>query len=279
MSAANPWPELHQPLVVVAFSGWSDAADSATETIEHLALCAQARDVLEIDLQDFMDFQDNRPHTILDEDGTRHIEWPTARIRVGRIRDADIVLVDSDEPNLRWRVFAQDLAGHILDIKPSCVLFLGALLADVPHTRTLPVTGTTTDPVISARCEMGPNTYEGPTGLLGVLAVECISKGLTVTSLWATVPHYLSHSPCPPAVLGLLNAIEDVAQIALPQGDYAEQTRAWQRRCDELAEDDEDLRGYITALEEQHDAHESPEATGEAIAREFERYLRRRGEN
>ena len=264
--------------MIVAFSGWSDAADSATEALEHIALCSDAQDVLEIDLQDFIDFQENRPHTVLDEDGVRHIEWPTTRIRVGRLRDVDVVVIDSDEPSLRWRVFAQDLTDHIERLTPRAVLFLGALLADVPHTRTLPVTGTTTDAAVAERCDMGPNSYEGPTGLLGVLAVECVNRGLPVTTLWATVPHYLSHSPCPPAVLGLLNVVEDVAQVSLPQGDYAEQTRAWQRRCDELAADDEDLRGYITALEEQHDAQESPEATGDAIAREFERYLRRRGE-
>jgi len=270
------WPPLKEPIVITAFSGWSDASDCATETLEHIALCANAHDVLEIDLQDFIDFQANRPHTVLDADGVRRIEWPTARIRVGKVREEDIVLIDSDEPNMRWKVFAEDLAMHIESVRPKGLILLGALLADVPHTRPLPVSGSTTDDAIAERCDLGPNTYEGPTGMLGVLAVECAHRALPVTSLWATVPHYLSHSPCPPAVLGLINAIEDIVQVALPQGDYADQSRAWQRRCDELAEDDEDLRGYITALEEQHDAQESPDATGEAIAREFERYLRRR---
>ena len=276
MTDEGRWPNVQLPIVLIAFSGWSDAADAATEALDHIALSSHARDVLEIDLEDFMDFQASRPHTVLDDSGVRHIEWPTIRVRHGRVGESDIVLIDADEPNLRWRTLASDLAAQVAALQPRAVVFLGALLADVPHSRPTPVTCTSVDPEVQARCDIAPSTYEGPTGIVGVLSVTCAELGLPVTSLWAAVPHYVAQSPCPPAVLGLLSAVEEVVSMSLPQGDYPDQSRAWVRRCDELAADDEDLRTYIEALQEQYDAEELPQTTGEAIAREFERYLRRR---
>lgn len=278
MTGDGRWPVVDNPIVLLAFSGWSDAADAATETLDHIALSVQARDCLEIDLEDYMDFQASRPHTLFDESGARRIEWPTIRVRQGRLAERDVVLIDADEPNLRWRTLATELVAHITAMSPSAVIFLGALLADVPHTRPTPVTTTSVDAKVKERCEISPSTYEGPTGIVGVLSVTCVDAGLPVTSLWAAVPHYVAQSPCPPAVLALIRCFEDVTQMSLPQGDYSDQSRAWVRRCDELAQDDADLAAYVEALQEQYDEQELPQNTGDAIAREFERYLRRRAE-
>lgn len=277
MTAAAPWPQVDDPVVLLAFAGWNDAGDAATDALEHLAVLSSAVDALEIDMGDYLDYQQIRPHILTADDGTRRIEWPSARVRLGFLAGRPLLLVDADEPNLRWRQFADEMCADIAALRPAAVVFLGALLADVPHTRATPVHGSSTDPAVAARCGFEESTYEGPTGIVGVLSVACAGTGLPVTSLWAAVPHYITQSPSPKAVVALLNGLEDVLGVSLNLGDYLEQARAWQRRCDELAADDEDLAEYISALEEQHDDASAPDATGDAIAREFERYLRRRG--
>ena len=278
MSAATPWPHLDEPVVLASFCGWNDAGDAASDALEHIAELAHATDTLEIDLSDFMDYQQVRPHIATDDQGGRTIEWPTVRVRTGTLHGRDIVLIDADEPNYRWQRFADDLARDLVALKPSMVVFLGSMLEDVPHTRPTPIYGSSTDAAVMSRAGFTASTYEGPTGIVGVLGVVCTAHGLPVTSLWAGLPHYISHAPSPKAVVALLNALEDVLQMSLDLGDYLEQSRAWQRRCDELAAEDEELAEYIRTLEAQHDDDSSMQATGDAIAKEFERYLRRRGE-
>lgn len=263
-------------MVLVAFCGWNDAGDAASDAVEHLVQKSNAVDVLEVDLGEYIDYQQVRPHIVTDDNGKRAIEWPTVRIRHGMLDGRDIIFVDGDEPNYKWRQFASELADDFSRLDPSALIFLGAMLEDVPHTRPTPIYGTSTDPTIAARCGFAPSTYEGPTGILGVLSVVCASRGLPVTSLWAGLPHYISHAPSPKAVIALLNALEDVLSLHIDLGDYLEQSRAWQRRCDELATEDDELAEYIKSLEVQHDDDSSMQSTGDAIAREFERYLRRR---
>jgi proteasome assembly chaperone (PAC2) family protein len=153
---------------------------------------------------------------------------------------------------------------------------LGALLADTPHTRPVPVSVTTRDPELSRSYGLSDSTYEGPTGIVGVLGDMLARSGMPTVSLWAAVPHYVSHPPCPKATLALLSRLEQLLDTSLDLGDLGEMARAWERGVDELAAEDSEVAEYVTQLEEQQDATELPEASGEAIAAEFERYLRRR---
>ena len=154
---------------------------------------------------------------------------------------------------------------------------LGALLADTPHTRPIPVTGTATEPELVDRLKLEQSTYEGPTGIVGVFQDACVRLDIPAVSYWAAVPHYVAQPPCPKATLALLGQLEDLLEVSIPLGDLPEDARAWERGVDELAEEDEDVADYVRSLEETRDTTELPEASGEAIAREFERYLKRRG--
>jgi predicted ATP-grasp superfamily ATP-dependent carboligase len=156
------------------------------------------------------------------------------------------------------------------------VVTLGALLADSPHTRPVPVSGTSSDTDLSLRLGYEPSTYEGPTGIVGVLQDACAQAGIPAVSLWAAVPHYVAQPPCPKATLALLARIEDLLDVPVPLGDLPEESRAWQIGVDELAAEDDEIAAYVRTLEEAVDTAELPEASGDAIAREFERYLRRR---
>ncbi len=156
------------------------------------------------------------------------------------------------------------------------VVTLGALLADTPHTRPIPVTGTVTDPSLAESLNLEISTYEGPTGIVGVLQAACGRVGLPAISVWAAVPHYVAQPPCPKATLALLRKVEDLLDLAIPLGDLPEDARAWERGVDELAAEDEEIAEYVQTLEEARDTADLPEASGEAIAQEFERYLRRR---
>ena len=270
-------PDLVDPVMLCAFEGWNDAGDAASGAVLHLEDVWSATQIAEIDPEDYYDFQVNRPEIVL-EDGARTVVWPTTRISVARIPLAtrDVVLVHGIEPSMRWRSFTQELLGAARDLGVEMVVTLGALLADTPHTRPVPVSGTSSDPDIAARMGYEPSTYEGPTGIVGVLQDACTKAGIPAVSLWAAVPHYVAQPPCPKATLALLGRIEDLLDVPVPLGDLHEEARAWQLGVDELAAEDDEIQAYVRQLEEAVDTAELPEASGDAIAREFERYLRRR---
>ena len=270
-------PELVDPVMLCAFEGWNDAGDAASGAILHLEEVWSATQIAEIDPEDYYDFQVNRPEVVI-EDGERSITWPTTRISVARIPLAtrDVVLVAGIEPSMRWRAFTQEILSIARELGVEMVVTLGALLADTPHTRPVPVSGTSSDEGITLRMGYEPSTYEGPTGIVGVLQDACATAGLPAVSLWAAVPHYVAQPPCPKATLALLARIEDLLDVPVPLGDLAEESRAWQIGVDELAGEDEEIAAYVHQLEEAVDTAELPEASGDAIAREFERYLRRR---
>ncbi len=271
---------LRDPVVLAAFEGWNDAADAATATLDHLAEVWKARTVAALDSDDYYDFQVNRPTVALGEDGARTITWPTTRIMVATPPDAprDIVLLRGIEPNMRWRPFCDELLKVVEALGVEMCVLLGALLADSPHTRPIPVTASATDPELAAALGFEPSKYEGPTGVLGVLQERCQRAGLPAVSFWAAVPHYVAQPPCPKATLALLRKVEDLLDLAVPLGDLPEDARAWERGVDDLAKDDTEVSEYVRSLEQARDAADLPEATGEAIAKEFERYLRRRPE-
>jgi len=187
-------------------------------------------------------------------------------------------LVRGIEPSMRWRAFTSELLGWAHELGVEMVVTLGALLADTPHTRPVPVTGTSSDPQVAERMGLEQSRYEGPTGIVGVLQDACTSTGLPAVSIWAAVPHYVAQPPCPKATLALLRKVEDLLDVPVPLGELPEDARAWQRGVDELAAEDSEISDYVRGLEEARDTAELPEASGEAIAKEFERYLRRRGE-
>jgi proteasome assembly chaperone (PAC2) family protein len=270
---------LVEPVMICAFEGWNDAGDAATAAIEHLQLTWEATALSEVDPDDYYDFQVTRPTVRMVDGVTRRVEWPTTRLSVCRPPGAtrDVVLMHGIEPNMRWRKFCAELLEQIDGLGISTVITLGALLADTPHTRPVPVTGTAYDAASAARFGLERSRYEGPTGIVGVLQDACVQAGVPAISIWAAVPHYVSQPPSPKATLALLHRVEDVLDLEVPLGDLPDQAEEWQRTVSEMAEEDEDVRNYVRALEERGDADlELNETSGDAIAAEFERYLRRR---
>jgi proteasome assembly chaperone (PAC2) family protein len=269
---------LRRPVLLAAFEGWNDAGDAATSAIEHLEQEWSARAVAAINPDDFYDFQVNRPQVQLVDGVTRRVTWPTTRVSVCSPPGAerDVVLVRGLEPNMRWRGFCAELVGIAHQLRVELVVTLGALLADSPHTRPVPVSGTTSDPATAASLGLESSRYEGPTGIVGVFQDACAHADMTSVSFWAAVPHYVAQPPCPKATVALLRRVEDLLDLPVPLGDLPEQARAWERQVDELAAEDSDVAEYIASLEEREPETELPEASGEAIAKEFERYLRRR---
>ena len=268
---------LRRPVLIAAFEGWNDAGDAATSAVQHLVEVWGAEAVCEVDPDDYYDFQVNRPTVSLVDGAARRITWPTTTVSVCRLPDADfdLVLLRGLEPNMRWRGFCTELLEMVQQLGVVRVVTLGALLADSPHTRPVPVSGTSADPETAARLGLEPSRYEGPTGIVGVFQEACERAGLPALSFWAAVPHYVSQPPCPKATVALLGRIEDALDVPVPLGDLPEAARAWERQVDELAAEDSDVAEYIATLEER-EPEELPEDSGEAIAKEFERYLRRR---
>ena len=275
----DPRPELVEPVAICGFEGWNDAGDAATAAIEHLQLTWEATALSEIDPDDYYDFQVTRPTVRLVDGVTRRVEWPTTRLSVCRPPGAerDVVLIHGIEPNMRWRTFCAELIEQLEDLGVTTVVTLGALLADTPHTRPVPVTGTAYDAASAAQFGLERSRYEGPTGIVGVLQDMCVQAGLPAISIWAAVPHYVSQPPSPKATLALLHRVEEILDVEVPLGDLPDQAEEWQRTVSEMAEEDEDVRNYVRALEERGDADLAlNETSGDAIAAEFERYLRRR---
>jgi predicted ATP-grasp superfamily ATP-dependent carboligase len=271
-------PELIDPVMVAAFEGWNDAGDAASAAVAHLDREWKGEVFAALDAEDYYDFQVNRPTVWLDG-GVRKITWPTTRlsvVRIGGEKPRDLVLVRGIEPSMRWRSFCNELLGFAHELGVELVVILGALLGDTPHTRPVPVSGVTSDSDLARTMDLEETKYEGPTGIVGVLQEACTHAGVPAVSLWAAVPHYVSQPPNPKATLALLNRLEDLIDLRIPLGELPEDARAWQLGVDQLAAEDTEVAEYVQTLEEARDTAELPEASGEAIAREFERYLRRR---
>ena len=272
-------PDLVDPVLVAAFEGWNDAGDAASDAIDHLREAWGATPLAEMDPEDYYDYQVNRPMIAFDDEGVRRLTWPTTRLYVARLPLAarDVVLVHGIEPNMRWRQFSEEILVLAAELGVTLAVTLGALLSDSPHSRPVPVTGTATDSGTARRLGVEPSHYEGPTGIVGVIQEASARRDLPTVSLWAAVPHYVAQAPSPKATLALVRRVEDLLDMPVPLGELVEDSRAWELGVDELAADDEEIADYVRQLEEARDTTDLPEASGEAIAREFERYLRRRG--
>jgi proteasome assembly chaperone (PAC2) family protein len=275
------WPDLVNPVMVAAFEGWNDAGDAATGAVEHLELVWDAVPLTEIDPDDYYDFQVNRPIVSLVDGVSRRVTWPTTRLSFCRPPGAefDVVFMRGIEPNMRWRGFCRELLALITELDIRTVVTLGALLSDTPHTRPTQVTGTAHDAESAVRYRLDKSSYEGPTGIVGVLQDACVGAGIPSVSFWAGVPHYVSQPPNPKATLALLHSVEEVLDVPVPLAELPQQSGEWQKLVDEMAAEDDEVIEYIRNLEERDDELDRPElsaTSGDTIAREFERYLRRR---
>ena len=283
---------LTSPVAIAGFEGWNDAGEAASGVVNHLGIAWQATPIGAIDPEDYYDFQVNRPVIEIEGGHTQRLVWPTTRISVAHAHPADesvpptglsrdIVLVHGIEPNMRWRAFSEELVQGLETLGVELIILLGALLADAPHTRPVPVSiGSSNAKLAAAAAAVGGGSrvdYKGPTGIVGVLQYTCAAAGIPTVSLWAQVPHYVAQPPSPKATLALLRGVEDILDAPLPLADLPEEARAWERGVDELAQQDSEVADYVRTLEEAKDAMDLPEASGDAIAREFERYFRRNG--
>lgn len=287
-------PALRSPVMLIAFSGWNDAADAAIGATSHIlgawtdgihAVDEQTGVVpeliAEVDPEDFYDFQVNRPMVNMDDSHLRSLTWPGTQVFGLQMPelDFDFVIVRGVEPSMKWKTFTQDLIDLAEDLDISMIVTLGSMLADAPHSRPITVTCSGAHPEIANRLGVEVSKYEGPTGILGVIADACLRRGLDAVSLWAAIPHYASNSPSPKATLALINALEDLLEITLPQGELPTQSLEWESEVDELAREDSDVADYVKALEDSKDSALLSDVSGDEIARELERFLRRQTEN
>lgn len=272
------WPTLRNSVLIAAFEGWNDAGNAATDALEHLEQIWGAQVIYEMDPDPYYDFQVNRPTVALQEGLTRSITWPTTRLSTCRPAgaDFDVVLVRGIEPNMRWRSFCDELLDAVHGLGITMVVTMGALLSDTPHTRPTPVTGTSYDAESAARFALERSRYEGPTGIVGVIQDACVAVGVPAMSFWAAIPHYVSQPPNPKATLALLHRVEETLDLAVDLGDLPQDAVEWQKLVDEMAAEDDEVSDYVRNLEDRDEVEDLKETSGDSIAREFERYLRRR---
>ncbi|MBT1001783.1 PAC2 family protein [Paenarthrobacter sp. DKR-5] len=285
--AAGTAPRLVRPVadgervtvMLAAFEGWNDAGEAASDALKYLSAEWGGKKVASIDPDEYYDFQFTRPTVRSTASGKRKIKWPTTKLAKASVpgTDLDIVFVHGIEPSYKWRAYTAELLTQAQKLNVNYVILVGALLADVPHSRPIPVTVTSDDDELRERLNLEASQYEGPVGIVGVLGEVALLAGLPTISLWAAVPHYVAQSPSPKAELALLNRIEELLQVPLDSHEIAEDAAAWERGVDELATEDPEIAAYVRQLEEAKDTADLPEASGESIAREFERYLKRRG--
>jgi proteasome assembly chaperone (PAC2) family protein len=276
-------PELTRPVLVAAFRGWNDGAQAATLAAGYLAKTWAAERFADVDPEDFFDFQATRPHVSLEEGLTRRIDWPETAFYHARPDglDRDVVLLLGIEPNLRWRTFSDLVVGLANDLSIELMITLGALLADVPHTRAAPVTGSASDEELVQRLGLSASRYEGPTGIVGVLHDVCRQRGIPSASLWAAVPHYVSLTPSPRGALALCERLGALIGVSVEADELEEAARSYEEQVSEAVATDEETASYVEELERRADQLEeaSDLPSGDALAAELTRLLREREQN
>jgi proteasome assembly chaperone (PAC2) family protein len=265
-------------VLVAAFRGWNDGAQGASLAASFLAQAWQARRFADIDPEEFFDFQATRPHVALEEGLTRRIDWPETAFYHASIPglERDAVLALGIEPNLRWRTFSEEVVELARDLEVELVVTLGALLADVPHTRPAPVTGSASDPKLVEELRLASSRYEGPTGIVGVVHDACRRAELPSASLWAAVPHYASLAASPKAALALCLRLADLLGTEFDLADLERASAAYETQVSEAVASDEETEAYVQQLEERRDAlgEELEMPSGETLAAELTRFLR-----
>jgi proteasome assembly chaperone (PAC2) family protein len=274
---------LRAPALICAFKGWNDAADAASSAISYVGTALGAHRFATIDPEEFYDFQATRPRVKMVEGQTREITWPAVELFEARVPRAprDLILLTGSEPSFRWRTFCQIVVELAEALGAQLVVTLGALLADVPHTRPVSVTGLTSEPALVARLGLAPSSYEGPTGIVGILHAACQQAGLPSASLWAAVPHYIAATPNPKAALALVRKLEGLVGVAVDGSDLESASADYERQVNVAVQSDPDVQAFVERLEQaaSEEADESPGAlpSGETIARDLQRFLRQRG--
>ena len=266
-------------LLVVAFEGWNDAGEAASGAVNTLKEQLEVLPILEVEPEDYFDYQFNRPTVALDENGRRELTWPAVTMYGPVVVEAaSVFLLTGSEPSRGWKTFTGEVLDAIEANGIGGIVFLGAMLADVPHTRPISTFVSTENDDLRAHFGIERSSYEGPVGILSVLADAAEKVGIPTVSIWASVPHYVHNAPSPKATLALIDKLEEITDLVIPRGDLIDEAQAWETGIDALASDDDDMSSYIEQLEQARDTVDSPEASGDAIAEEFERYLRRGGD-
>lgn len=246
-------PVLRDPVALMAFEGWGDAGESASQAVASFIEHSDAEIIAVIDPDEHFDFQVRRPMVQLDSEGVRSITWPRNEIHVVRGDERDVVIVLGEEPHYRWKVFTNDLVEALTSLRVSRTITIGAFIGQVAHTLPVPIVGSSTRPDTLALHGLLPSGYEGPTGILGVLNHALGNGGIDVISIWAAVPHYLSNQEYPPATEALAVKAAELAGITLDMGDLALETRQFLSTVDEALEGNDELQKYVERLEEEAD--------------------------
>ena len=293
-------PELRRPVMIASFEGWNDAGDAASTAVSHIAEVWDAESFADIDPEEYFDFSSTRPEVGFTEGGAREIVWPTNEFFVAPLGESgrDVVLLLGDEPQLRWRTFCSRVIEVATTLKVEMVVTLGALLADVPHTRPVRITGTAADPLLIERLTLQRSRYEGPTGIVGVLHDFLSKAGIPSCSLWAAVPHYLPSTTSPKAALALVERASELLGVAIPTLALEVASVEYERQVNQVVEADEEMVGFLAQLEANHDEGDDDDdvelddededldartafsdaegklVTGDALAAELEKFLR-----
>jgi proteasome assembly chaperone (PAC2) family protein len=275
-------PELRSPILVCAFAGWNDAASAASAALEAVAASLESEVVARIDPEEFYDFQVNRPTIRLVEGQTREIDWPANTLLTVRVPTAerDLVLLSGIEPNVRWRTFAEAILAAAERLGVEMVITLGALIADVAHTRPVPITGLASDASLVEQLGLSRSNYEGPTGIVGVVHDACRQRELTSASLWAAIPHYVAAVPNPKAALALLRRLEGLTGIAVEASELEDATARFDEQVDRAVSANPEIEELVRNLEETQEGEFEPSQdvpSADDIAQEFQLFLRQRG--
>jgi predicted ATP-grasp superfamily ATP-dependent carboligase len=269
-------PALREPVLIVAFGGWSDAGDAASTAVHYLSDQWRARPFATIDPEDFYDFTTTRPTVRFDEHGQRQVDWPENIFAAGTVpgSDLDVITLAGVEPQLRWRTFCDHViaVAHAYDAR--MVITLGALLADVPHSRPVSVFGTAYDQEMVGELDLVPSRYEGPTGITGVLHTACHEAGLRSAGLWAAVPAYVPSAPSPKAAMALVERTARLLDVSIATTELQLATVAYERQVSELVDEDVETIEYVAQLEERYDTEPDSINDGESLVDEVERFLR-----
>lgn len=275
-------PQLRSPVLVCAFAGWNDAAGSATAALTTAADALDAELIAQIDPEEFFDFQANRPTISHSEGMSREIEWPGNALLAAKADGAerDLILLAGTEPNLKWKTFSEGIAAAAEQLGVEMVVTLGALVADVAHTLPVPITGLASDPELVERLDLERSSYEGPTGVVGVLHDACNRRGMPSASLWAAVPHYVAAVPNPKAALALLRRLEGLVGVAVEATELEEESESFEDQVSNAVSANPEIQDLVRRLEaEQADQLDVGEdiPSGESLAEDFEKFLKQRG--
>jgi proteasome assembly chaperone (PAC2) family protein len=274
---------LRAPALICAFKGWNDAADAASSALDFVVRALEAQRFATIDPEEFYDFQATRPRIKLVDGLAREIVWPEVELYEARVPRAprDLILLTGTEPSFRWRTFGKLVVELAEAIGAQLVVSLGALLADVPHTRPVSVTGLASDPALVARLGLTQSSYEGPTGIIGVLHAACQQAGIPSASLWAAVPHYIAAAPNPKAALALVRKLEGLVGVAVDASELESAAADYERQVNVAVQSDPDVQAFVERLEQAAESEPDDEPgslpSGETIARDLQRFLRQRG--